>query len=148
VLNCHWCQSVRPQSRLPPGSHDGLLLTDCRDCTLSSLQVFSADQPEGALTLRRCRRVNVTGCSILDSAGCGILLESTTAVRVSDCLVANDRPSTGEYVALRLTGGRGNMVVSNLLSGRVEMPPGSGFAQGNYSGDQSRSKDDSEDPRP
>lgn len=118
----------------PLGSRDGLVLADCRDATLSGLQVTAAAEPQGALILRRCRRVNVTGCTILDSDGCGILLEDAEGVRVSDCLVRDDRPSKEPPIALRLTGGRGNMIVSNMLVGQTEIAAGSGLVEGNYGG--------------
>jgi len=116
-------------------SRDGLVLTDCSDCTLNGLQVFGAAQPDGALVLRRCRRMNVTGCTILDHDGCGILLEEAQGVRVSDCLVRDDRQGAARPVALRLTKGQGNMIVHNLLFGQTEIAPGSGMAQGNYGGE-------------
>lgn len=109
----------------PPGCRDGLLLTDCHDCTLHGLQIFAAAQPAGALFLRRCNRMNITGCTVLDSVGCGISAEDSSAVRISDCLVRDDRPNSPQLVALRVTGGRGNMVVNNLVRGTAEIAPGS-----------------------
>ena len=97
----------------PPGSRDGLVLSDCSDCTLNGWQVFNTLADQGAPVLRRCRRVNMTGCTILDCNGCGLLLEDIQSVRVSGCLVRDDRPAAARPVALRLTGGRGNMIVSD-----------------------------------
>ena len=119
----------------PPGSRDGLVLSDCSDCTLNGWQVFNTLADQGALVLRRCRRVNMTGCTILDCHGCGLFLEDVQSVRVSGCLVRDDRPSAARPVALRLTGGRGNMIVDNLLFGQTEIAPGTGMVQGNYGGD-------------
>lgn len=119
----------------PPGSRDGLLLSDCSDCTLSGFQVFNTLADQGALVLRRCRRVNMTGCTILDCHACGLLLEDVRSVRVSGCLVRDDRPAEARPVALRLTAGRGNMIVDNLLFGQTEIVPGSGMVRGNSGGD-------------
>lgn len=119
----------------PPGSRDGLLLSDCRDCTLSGLQVFNTLAEQGALILRRCRRVNVTGCTILDCHACGLLLDDVQSVRVSGCLVRDDRPAAARAAALRLTSGQGNMIVDNLLGGPTEIVPDSGMVQGNYGED-------------
>ncbi|NLY99205.1 MAG: right-handed parallel beta-helix repeat-containing protein, partial [Pirellulaceae bacterium] len=107
---------------------------DCRDATLSGLQVTAAAEPQGALILRRCRRVNVTGCTILDSDGCGILLEEAEGVRLSGCLVRDDRPSNEPPIALRVAGGSGNMIVGNMLVGETEIAAGSGLVEGNYGG--------------
>lgn len=119
----------------PPGSRDGLLLTDCRDCTLSGFQVYNTLADEGAVVLRRCRRVNMTGFTILDCHACGVLLDDVHSVRVSGCLIRDDRPADSRPVALRLTAGRENMIVDNLLSGRTEITPGSGMVQGNHAGE-------------
>ena len=119
----------------PRGTLGGLVLTDCRDCTFTGTQVFAASQPEGAMVLRRCSRMNLTGCTILDSDGCGILLDDCTSVRISDCLVRDDRSATTKPIALRLIGGRGNMVVNNLLVGQTQIPPGAASVQGNYGGE-------------
>ena len=119
----------------PKGTCGGLLLVDCCDCTFSGDQVFAAAQPDGALVLRRCNRMNLTGCTILDSDGCAILLDECSGVRVSDCLIRDDRPASAKPVALRVVGGRGNMVVNNLLRGSTEIPPGSTVVQGNYGGE-------------
>lgn len=118
----------------PPGSRDGLMLADCRDSTLSGLQVTAAAEPQGALILRRCRRINVAGCTILDCDGCGILLEDADGVRVSGCLVRDDRPSEEPPLALRLSG-RGNMVVGNMLMGKTDIAAGGGLVNNNYGGD-------------
>lgn len=118
----------------PPGSRDGLVLSECSDCTLSGLQVFNTLADQGALILRRCRRVNMTGCTILDCHACGVLLEDVQSVRVSGCLVRDDRPAEAPPVALKLTSGRGNMIVDNLLYGRTEVAPDSGMIRGNCEG--------------
>ncbi len=115
----------------PPGSRDGVLLADCRDCTLNGLQIFNALAEPAALALRRCQRMNVTGCTILDCDTCGILLEDVHSVRVSGCLVRDDRTDDPRPIALRLTGGQGNMIVDNLLAGQTEIAPNTGVVRGN-----------------
>ncbi len=130
----------------PPGSRDGLLFSDCRDCTLSGFQIFNALAEQGAVILRRSRRFNVTGCSILDCNACGLLLDDVQSVRVSGCLIRDDRPADSPPVALRLTAGRGNMIVDNLLYGRTEIASGSGTVRGNYEGERDGTTDGTENP--
>lgn len=69
----------------PPGSRDGVLFLDSSDVTISGLHLNGAG--DTALTLRGCRRFNVTGCSILDAKGGGLLLERCEGVRVSGCVI-------------------------------------------------------------
>ena len=76
-------QPVRPQPRLPLGSRDGLVLADCRDATLSGLQVTAAAEPQGALIRAAAGGSTSPAASILDSDGCGILLEEAEGVRLS-----------------------------------------------------------------
>lgn len=97
----------------PPGSRDAIVLADCRDCTLTGLHVTSAAADAG-LVLRRCRRMNVTGCTILDCAGPGVLLEEVEKTRLSGCLIHNDRPGTVPWEPIRVVGGRDNQVIENL----------------------------------
>jgi hypothetical protein len=66
------------------------------------------------LVLENCRRMNVTGCTILDCDGAGLLLKDVVQSRVSDCLIRDDRPH-GESVALQVVGGSENQLLDNLL---------------------------------
>ena len=67
------------------------------------------------MVLENCRRMNVTGCSLLDCDSIGLLLKNVTDSRVSGCLIRNDSPEAGSWTALKMIGGHGNMVVNNLL---------------------------------
>jgi hypothetical protein len=115
----------------PADSSNDLLFEDSSDCTLDGLHINNAAKTKAALTLRRCRRFNVTNVTILDSTPVGLLLDDVEDVRVSDCLIRDDRPGVAKPVALRLTRGRGNMIVDNLLGGGVEIAPGSAHVEGN-----------------
>jgi len=118
----------------PQTTGDDLCFVDCRDCTLSGLQIFATAHPEGALILKNCRRFNITGCTILDCNACGILLDQVQSVRIADCLVRDDRPESKEAISLKLVAGQDNMIVNNLFSGRVEIAPHSGRVDGNSNG--------------
>ena len=117
----------------PGESPNGVLFRDCTDCTLSGLQISGTLGARAGLILRRCRRFNITGCTILDCDNCGLLLDDVQNVRVSDCLISDTRPQAGNPVALRLTQGSGNMIVDNLLVGRREIPSNSALVRGNLS---------------
>ena len=124
----------------PNDSRNAVEFLDCRDCTLQGLHVNHVLSSAAGLILRRCRTFNVTGCTILNCDGGGLLLDDVAGVRVSDCLVRDDRPRPTEeaertaYTALRLTRGSGNMIVDNLLVGKVDVAVGAGLVQGNYAG--------------
>lgn len=107
-----------------PSGRDGIELVDCRDCTLTGLQVVGAQRPDAAVILRRCQWMNLTSSMILDCDGCGLLLEAVEHCRVSGCVVRDQRPGRPQPVALRLTSGRDNRLADNLFAGRVEVAPG------------------------
>lgn len=115
----------------PADSLNGLLFHDSGDCTLTGLHINNTKQSKAALILQRCRRFNVTNCTILDCDHGGLLLDDVEYVRVSDCLIHGSRLETKDPLALRLTKGRDNMIVDNLLGGKYEIAPNSAFVSDN-----------------
>jgi len=115
----------------PEGGNNALLIRNCRDATLNGLHISGVAGTEAGLVLENCHRVNVTGCTILDCAGGGLLLKNVTGSRVSDCLIRNDLPDNTEWLPVEIVGGQGNMVVDNLLDGRFEADPRTTYARGN-----------------
>ena len=109
---------------------NALRLVGCRDVVLQGLMIHDVRQAEAGLVLDDCQRVNVVGCSFVDCAGAGLLLRNGQRCRVSDCLVDHAQPPEG-WVAIRVQGGRDNLITGNLLSGILEMEPASGQATGN-----------------
>ncbi len=98
------CQNVviganlfgRRSPNLPVAANDdpcnGVLLKDCSDCSLSGLQITQVRRAPAGLILRGCRRMNITGCTILDCDNLALLLDRVTRSRVSSCLMRDDRP--------------------------------------------------------
>lgn len=114
----------------PRNSRNTLLFRDCADCTLSGLHVKDA-QGVG-LTLRNCRRFNVTGCTLLDCDAGGLRLDGVHRSRVSDCLIQTEPADTAEaFSPIRVTGGQGNMIAGNLVSGRIRIEEGTAVRQDN-----------------
>jgi len=95
----------------PDGGNNALLLRNCQDATLNGLHISGVTGAEAGLVLENCHRVNVTGCTILDCAGGGLLLKNVRGSRVSDCLIRNDLPGKDAWLPVRITGGQGNVVV-------------------------------------
>ena len=87
----------------------GVVFSGCADCTLSGLHINGVREHPAALQLKDCRRFLITGCSILDSDGTGILLENVRQSRVASCLIADDRRKDG-FRAIEERGGEGNAV--------------------------------------
>ena len=113
---------------------NGVLFRNCRDVTMTGLHLNDVRQPDAALILEDCHRFNLTNCSILDCDNGGLLLKNVTASRISDCLIRNDKTDTQAWVPLKVAGGRGNMIVNNLLGGPFEVDPKTARSSGNVIG--------------
>lgn len=100
-----------------------LLLRRCTDATLTGLHISGVRRAPAALAIEDCRRFNVTGCTILDCDGVGLLLKNVTDSRVSGCLIRNDRPDAKAWTPLKVTGGRGNQIAENLLDRPADVDP-------------------------
>ena len=87
----------------------GVEFRNCANCTLSGLHINGVREHAAALHLKDCRRFLITGCSILDSDGSGILLENVRQSRVAACLIADERRKDG-FRAVEERGGEGNAV--------------------------------------
>lgn len=73
---------------------NSLLITNSDDCTFSGLHITNVRQSPAALTFQNCSRINVHGCTILDSDNVGLLIENVRDSRISDCLIRDDRPES------------------------------------------------------
>jgi len=89
-------------------ANGGVLLENCQDMTLSGLHLSAVRRAPAGLVLKKCRRVNVTGCTILDCDHAGILLEEVSVSRISDNLIHHDRPGNQPWTAVKIEASRGN----------------------------------------
>jgi hypothetical protein len=105
---------------------NALLFKNCKDCTLTGLHVHGVHGAEAAVALDGCSRFNVTGCSVLDCDGVGLLLKEPRNCRMSDCLIRHDGERKQDAISLRVLGGSGNLFADNLLGNKVEVPRESG----------------------
>ncbi len=120
-----------PRYRTEGQDRKGLVFRRCQDCIVSGNQIAEVSKQAGGLVLDGCSRVNVTGCSVVECDGAGIVLNDCTMCRVSDCIVDDDRVSTKPPVALRVAGGKNNMVVGNLVAGQIESSPDAAVVRDN-----------------
>ncbi len=92
----------------------GIELVDSADISFAGNVLHGVGDVEAAVIFRRCQRANITGCNLLDYGRCGLLLDDVSRSRVSGCIIRDDRPAA-DGVSVKLSGGRGNMIVDNLL---------------------------------
>jgi parallel beta-helix repeat protein len=70
---------------------------------------------EAGLLLDGCDRFNITGCTVLDSDGAGIVARNLTNSRISDCIVRDDREGK-KTPGIRVEGGKNNRILDNLTN--------------------------------
>jgi parallel beta-helix repeat protein len=88
--------------------------------------VSDVREHSGGIVLDGCARVNLTGCSAVRCDNAGIVLKNCSMCRVSDCLIQ----ARQDALALQMTSGGNNMVVDNLVSGRVDIESGAAIVRG------------------
>lgn len=103
----------------------GLVFRDCADVILTGLLIDSVRQKEAGLVLNRCRNFNVSNCTILDCDNGGILMDDVRDTIISGCVIRGRRKEPDQTPALVVEKGEGNFIVNNILSGRLEIAPGS-----------------------
>jgi hypothetical protein len=109
----------------------GVVFRRSRDCTITGLHVNGVRQHAAAVSIEECIRFNVTGVTILDSDGVGLMLRDTSLSRVSGCLVRDDRGEPGDSPAIVVSGGRGNVVAGNTLDRPARIARGTAAARDN-----------------
>jgi hypothetical protein len=93
---------------------DRVVFRNCQDTTIQGLHLHAVQQTDVGLLLEKCRRVHLTGCTILDCEGAAVKLVDCTNCRVAGNLLRDDRegqPSRSTAAALvQVEGGSGNLV--------------------------------------
>jgi hypothetical protein len=111
-------------------ARNSLLVRNSADCTLSGLHVTNVWKAPAALTIENCKRMNVTNCTILDCDDIGLLVKDTVDSRISGCLISDNRPEA-ESISLKVAGGKGNMVINNLLTTAPQISENAAYVSGN-----------------
>jgi hypothetical protein len=112
-------------------ANNPLVLRNCEDCTLTGLHITNVWRSPAGLLVENGRRINLTGATILDCDGVGLLLRGVSQSRVSGCLIRDDRPGHADSIPLRIEGGTGNLVSGNLMRGRIVADRGAALLEGN-----------------
>lgn len=114
----------------------GVRLADCRDCAISGLEITDAvagkhtvagvepQHRQALVELHRCKRLNVTGCNILNGTPIGIDLLDCDHTSIQACHVLDNRDQPLMDVPVRWRGtGRANRLTGNTLGGAPQIEP-------------------------
>ena len=110
---------------------DAVVFRDCSDCTVTGLQVKGTRHAPAGLALERCDRMSVTGVSVLDCDGVGVMLKDVTRSRVTGCLIRDDRTGATS-LSMRAAGGSENLIADNVFGRPHEILRGVGVVERNY----------------
>jgi hypothetical protein len=94
----------------------GLVFRDCRDMTLTGLHIDGVRSHPAAVQVLNGDTFNISGCTILDSDGAGLLMQNTRNSLVTGCLIADRRPDRQPAPSLRVERGGDNTFANNKLA--------------------------------
>lgn len=100
-------------------AHNGVVFRRCDDCVMTGMLVTNVWREPAGLILENCRRCSVSQCTVLECDEIGLLLKESVLCRVADCLIRDDRPGANSR-SLVVTGGRGNVIANNVLGSPPE----------------------------
>jgi hypothetical protein len=106
-------------------SKNSVLFRNCEDCTIQGLHVSHVHESTAGIEFDRCRRFNVSSCTILDCDGPGILLRNVSQSLITGCMIRDDRVSRVSSPSLRIEAGQENTFSNNVLAHGSETPPNS-----------------------
>jgi hypothetical protein len=97
----------------------GLVFRDCRDMTLTGLHIDGVRSHPAAVQVIDGDTFNISGCTILDSDGEGLLMQNTRNSLVTGCLISDRRQDRHPAPSLRVEGGGNNTFANNKLAHSV-----------------------------
>jgi parallel beta-helix repeat protein len=100
----------------------GLLFQHCRDITLTGLHVDGIRSHPAALVIENSDTFNISGCTILDSDGAGILMQEVSNSLLTGNLIADRRQERQPAPSIHLIGGSDNTLANNKLAHGTEPP--------------------------
>ena len=106
----------------------GVTIVDSHDCTLTGCLLHDCQtgqhtvagavptEREALLEVRRCQRINVSGCQVLDGQPYGILLDNVDQTSITGSSILETRSEKKTRAAICLRGdGRANLIATNIL---------------------------------
>jgi hypothetical protein len=94
----------------------GLVFRNSRDITLTGMHIDGIRNHPAAVLIEDGDTFNISGCTILDSDGPGLLLKNVTNSLVTGCLIADRRPDRAPAPSICIEGGKANTLSNNKLA--------------------------------
>lgn len=113
----------------------GIRLVDCKNCTLTGLQIQDAQAGEhtvagvvpikrqGLVELIRCRQMTLTGIQILEGSPFGLYLEDCSETMLTGCMILDTREQKQTQVSVKWTGpGKANALAHCRANRGLQVP--------------------------
>jgi hypothetical protein len=113
----------------------GIRLVDCKNCTLSGLQIQDAQAGEhtvagvvpierqGLVELVRCSQMTLTGLQILEGSPFGLYLEDCSETMLTGCSILDTRDKKRTDAGVKWTGsGKGNAIAHCRANRGLQVP--------------------------
>jgi hypothetical protein len=71
---------------------DNVVLKSSRDCTIQGLHLHNVTDSEAGLSLAKCDRVHVLGCTVLDCDNVGLLIKDSQDIHYESTFISDRRP--------------------------------------------------------
>lgn len=88
---------------------NNVVFRGCRDSTIQGLHLHGVIGSGAGLTLENCQRMHVTGCTILDCDGAGMVVKDCSDSRIAGNFVRDDRAGSSSK-AVVISGGSRNQI--------------------------------------
>ena len=113
----------------------GIRLVDCKNCTLTGLQIQDAQAGEhtvagvvpikrqGLVELVRCRQMTLTGIQILEGSPFGLYLEDCSETMLTGCSILDTRENKQTQASVKWTGaGKANAIAHCRANCGLQVP--------------------------
>jgi hypothetical protein len=104
-------------------ANSGIVIRGSQDIVLSGNQINGVLRQPAALQILDCTDINVSGCTIVDSDGPGLLLKNVRDSLITGCLIRDRRPDRQPAPSIRNEGGSDLEFSGNRLSHGTETVP-------------------------
>ena len=112
---------------------DGVVIRDSRNLTINGLHLCNTISEPAGILLERCQNYNLVNSTILNCNEAGIVLRESENGQVSGNFINDDRPEVVKPVAIKIQGGKGNLIINNYTNGAIDGEPGTATIVNNHS---------------
>jgi hypothetical protein len=70
---------------------NGVVFRESRDCTVQGLHLHNVINSEAGLTIEKCQRMNIVGCTILDCDNVGLLVKASEKIHNNGNMIDDSR---------------------------------------------------------